>query len=262
MTSTTLPRSERAGLAVLEAGAGRPVVLLHGVGLNAEAWGAQIDGLSGGCRVIAPDMPGHGQSRRLSGQPSLEEYVQAVLPLLDSLTEPAVIAGHSMGALIAVELAALAPAKVCAVAALNAVFERAPEAAAAIRERARRHDGETAPNPTQTLERWFGSEVSPERAACDRWLRAVDPAGYKAAYTAFARAEAPRRETVRAIACPALFATGALDPNSTPQMSRAMADLAPDGRVLVIDDAAHMMPMTHADRVLGALVALAREVWP
>lgn len=39
MTSTILPRSERAGLAVLEAGAGRPVVLLHGVGLNAEAWG-------------------------------------------------------------------------------------------------------------------------------------------------------------------------------------------------------------------------------
>ncbi len=262
MTSTTLPRSERAGLAVLEAGAGRPVVLLHGVGLNAEAWGAQIDGLSGGCRVIAPDMPGHGQSRRLNGQPSLEDYVQAVLPLLDSLTEPAMIAGHSMGALIAVELAARAPAKVCAVAALNAVFERPPEAAAAIRERAGRHDGRTVPDPTQTLERWFGNAASPERAACDRWLRAVDPAGYKAAYTAFARAEAPSRETVRAIACPALFATGALDPNSTPQMSRAMADLAPDGRVLVVDDAAHMMPMTHAHRVLGALVALAREVWP
>ncbi|MEC7963535.1 MAG: alpha/beta fold hydrolase, partial [Pseudomonadota bacterium] len=38
-------------------------ILLHGVGLRAEAWAAQIPVLSDlGFDVLAPDMPGHGQS--------------------------------------------------------------------------------------------------------------------------------------------------------------------------------------------------------
>ncbi|MEC8196265.1 MAG: alpha/beta fold hydrolase, partial [Pseudomonadota bacterium] len=38
-------------------------ILLHGVGLRAEAWAAQIPALRDlGFDVLAPDMPGHGQS--------------------------------------------------------------------------------------------------------------------------------------------------------------------------------------------------------
>lgn len=261
MTSTTLHRSEVAGLSVLEAGKGRPIVLLHGVGLNALAWGAQADGLSRDHRVIAPDMPGHGQSARLSAPVTLSNYVEAVLLLIEGLPEPAVVAGHSMGALIALEIAGRAPSKVCAVAALNGVFERAPEAAAAVQARAGSLDGVRNPDPNPTLERWFGTQASPERTACDAWLRAVDPKGYKMAYAAFACAEGPSRRAISTLACPALFATGGRDPNSTPAMSRAMANLAPDGRVLVIEDAAHMMPMTHAEDVTAVLADLAREVW-
>ncbi|MGK7653901.1 alpha/beta fold hydrolase [Roseovarius sp. B08] len=261
MTSTTLHRSEIAGLSVLEAGKGRPVVLLHGVGLNALAWGGQIDGLSREYRVIAPDMPGHGQSACLSAPVTLSNYVEAVLPLLEGLSEPAVVAGHSMGALIALEIADHSPSSVCAVAALNGVFERAPEAAAAVQARAGSLDGVRNPDPVPTLGRWFGTQGSPERTACDTWLRAVDPKGYKMAYTAFACAEGPSRGTLRGLACPALFATGGRDPNSTPAMSRAMAELAADGRALIVEDAAHMMPMTHAAEVTTALAVLAREVW-
>ncbi|QFT93941.1 AB hydrolase superfamily protein YvaM [Roseovarius sp. THAF9] len=261
MTSTTLHRSEVMGLSVLEAGEGRPIVLLHGVGLNALAWGAQIDVLSRDHRVIAPDMPGHGQSDCLSGSVSMSDYVTAVLPLIEGLSEPTLIAGHSMGALTALEIASCAPSSVCAVGVLNGVFERAPEAASAVQARAGSLDGVQNPGPTPTLERWFGTQGSPARTACDAWLRAVDPKGYKMAYTAFACAEGPSRMAISALTCPALFATGGRDPNSTPAMSRAMAALAPDGRALVIEDAAHMMPMTHAEEVTAALADLAREVW-
>ncbi|WP_299350185.1 alpha/beta fold hydrolase [uncultured Shimia sp.] len=260
MTSTTLPRSEIAGLSAIDAGAGKPVVLLHGVGLQAEAWDKQITALCGTHRVIAPNMPGHGQSPCPSGLRTLADYAQAYLPVLKSLSEPAVVVGHSMGAMIALELARLAPENVRAVAALNAIFERSPQAAEAVQARADALDGATVPDPTSTLARWFGDARSRERSACESWLRAANPLGYKLAYTAFAQEDGPSRQALEALACPSLFATGALEPNSTPAMSRTMAGLAPKGRALIVDGAAHMMPMTHADEVNDALVHLAQEV--
>jgi pimeloyl-ACP methyl ester carboxylesterase len=262
MISTTLPRSELAGLSAIVAGTGRPVLLLHGVGLRAEAWGAQIKALRDTYHVIAPDMPGHGQTPCNAQCKVLGDYVKAVLPLLRMLDEPALVVGHSMGAMIALELASSAPDCVRAVAALNAIFERSDGAKAAVQARAASLDGHTVPDPTPTLERWFGTGQSSQRSACDDWLRMADPLGYKQAYTAFAHADGPSRQALNRLACPALFATGALEPNSTPDMSRMMADLAPQGRALVVDGAAHMMPMTHPADVNSALSAFAQDIWP
>jgi len=261
MTSITLPRYEIGGLSAIIAGDGNPVLLLHGVGLRAEAWQAQIDALCAHYHVIAPDMPGHGQSPHPTGLRRLADYAQAYLPVLEQLGRPVMIVGHSMGAMIALELASREPEKVRAVAALNAIFERSPKAAQAVQERAAALDGVTASNPEATLNRWFADSLSKERDACETWLRAGNPAGYKLAYTAFAHAEGPSRRALETLACPALFATGALEPNSTPEMSRAMAGIAPHGRVQIVENAAHMMPMTHADEVNAALLNLAREVY-
>lgn len=260
MISTTLPRSELAGLSAIVAGTGRPVLLLHGVGLRAEAWGAQIKALRDTHHVIAPDMPGHGQTPCNAQCKVLDDYVQAVVPLLHMLDEPALVIGHSMGAMIALELASSAPECVRAVAALNAIFERSDGAKAAVRARAASLDGNTLPDPTPTLERWFGTGQSSQRSACNDWLRMADPLGYKQAYTAFAHADGPSRQALNRLKCPALFATGALEPNSTPDMSRMMADLAPQGRVLVVDRAAHMMPITHPADVNSALSAFAQDI--
>jgi pimeloyl-ACP methyl ester carboxylesterase len=54
--------------------------------------------------------------------------------------------------------------------------------------------------------------------------------------------------------------TGALEPNSTPAMSEAMAALTPKGRAIIVPDAAHMMPMTHPEVVNAALLDFAAEV--
>src|SRR5919197_5155852 len=57
-------RLELAGIstAVLEGGAGRPVVLLHGPGEYGAKWMRVIPDLVTTHRVIAPDLPGHGAS--------------------------------------------------------------------------------------------------------------------------------------------------------------------------------------------------------
>ena len=256
MTWTTQPRSNIAGLAAIEAGQGAPIVLLHGVGLRAEAWAAQIPVLSKLGHVIAPDMLGHGENLLPENDPELEDFVRSILTLVNSLEEPCVLIGHSMGAMLALEVASRAPQKVQAVAALNAVFEREDAPTLAVRARADALDGVSETDPTVTLTRWFGDQSHAERRACEAWLRGVNPRAYKAAYTAFAYSNTPSRATLTALNCPAIFVTGKDEPNSTPAMSQAMADLAPNGRAIIVEDAAHMMPMTHPQPTNTALVDL------
>ncbi len=257
MTWTTRRRSERSGLAAIEAGAGTRIVLLHGVGLRAEAWNRQIDALAGSYHVTAFDMPGHGDSPVRPEMTCVSDYADAVLA---DLTEPVLMVGHSMGAMIALDLASRAPDRVRGVVALNAVFERSTDAARAVQRRAAELDGVSIADPTGALDRWFGKEASPEREACRDWLCSVTPAGYKGAYTFFAHDRGPRRADLEHLSCPALFMTGAQEPNSTPAMSQAMAALAPNGHAIIVPDAAHMMPMTHAEAVNAALLAFAAEV--
>ncbi len=250
MTSTILPRSNIGSLAAITAGEGPLVLLIHGVGLRAEAWGAQIDALSATCRVIAVDMPGHGGSAPLPATPTLADFVDAIAACLDA---PAVVVGHSFGAMITLGMAIRHPAQVKGVAALNAIYNRDAAAQVAVQERANSLDGKTTADPAATLTRWFGAEASAQRTACETWLRSADPAGYRAAYRVFAHENGPSASDLAVLHCPALFLTGADEPNSTPAMSCDMAALAPHGRAEIIEGAAHMLPMTHAARVNATL---------
>lgn len=256
MIWTTRQRSEIGPLAAIVAGDGPTIVLIHGVGLRAEAWDAQIDALSCHFRVVAIDMPGHGESAALPAPPTLSDYSKTVATCLET---PCVVVGHSFGAMIALDLAIAHPEKVAGVAALNAIYRRDPYARDAVIARAARLDGASVADPSAPLARWFGKTQSPERTACSDWLRSVDPAGYKDAYTVFAHADGPTDAGLKSIACPALFMTGGQEPNSTPAMSRAMSDLAPNGQCAVIEDAAHMMPMTHAADVTARIASFAKE---
>lgn len=259
MTWTTRPRSDFGDLKAICSGAGPIVILLHGVGLRAEAWNAQIDALAERFTVIAPDMMGHGEGPQLrAAKPTLSDYTDVVAEALkaDDRTsgQLVLVAGHSMGALMALDLAVRFPDRVASVAALNAVYQRPQAASDAVMARANTLDGQQAPDPTPTLERWFGSDASPQADACRLWLKTVNPAGYKTAYSTFAGDPGPASAALAQLHCPTLFLTGALEPNSTPAMSHAMAEVAPDGEAVVIQDAAHMAPMTHATEVNGHLL--------
>lgn len=98
-----LPRKHTArGTAYHEVGKGEPLVLLHGVGMRLEAWAPQIEAFSRSHRVIAVDMPGHGESVGLPPGSKLEAFVAWFGGFLDEMAFSEVnVAGHSMGALVA-----------------------------------------------------------------------------------------------------------------------------------------------------------------
>ena len=92
--------------AVLEGGAGLPVVLLHGPGEFAAKWFAVIPELVETHRVIAPDLPGHGAS---GGGGLIDgERVLAWLGALIGRTcpVPPALVGHVVGGAIAVRFVA------------------------------------------------------------------------------------------------------------------------------------------------------------
>ena len=117
------------------------------------------------------------------------------------------------------------------------------------RRRAQELQDEDTVYPKPTLTRWFDDLTLPEAIACDHWLRTVPINGYRAAYSVFANENGPTMSELNVLNTPALFITGGRERNSTPQMSIDMAACCPRGTAHIIEDAAHMMPMTHAGEV-------------
>ncbi len=94
---------------VATAGAGRPVLLLHGFPDSWHLWEQQIEVLAAnGCRVVAPDLRGHGASDRPEpvGAYRLPVLVGDVLAVLahENISSAAVV-GHDWGAVLAWYLA-------------------------------------------------------------------------------------------------------------------------------------------------------------
>jgi (E)-2-((N-methylformamido)methylene)succinate hydrolase len=253
MMSRTLRLSDGLSVRVIEEGTGPTVLLLHGVGLRAEVWEPQIAALRGTHRVVAADLPGHGESDGLAVTPALPDYVAWAARLVQALGAPVAVAGHSMGALITLGLVVERPDLVSRAAVLCPVFRRSPEARAAVLARAEEisvgRGGIDGP-----LSRWFGDETSRLRTKVAGWLRSVPQAGYAAAYRAFATGDAVYADRISSIKRPLLVLTAEGDANSSATMTHAMAAEAPEGRAVVIAGHRHMVPLTAPDLVNAALI--------
>lgn len=92
---------------------GRWIVFLHGSGYSHLSWVLQTRAFAyDGWNVLAPDLPGHGLSEG-DPQGTVEEMAAFVLAVMDAAgAGKAVLAGHSMGGLVALEIARTAPERV------------------------------------------------------------------------------------------------------------------------------------------------------
>ncbi|MFP7570278.1 alpha/beta fold hydrolase [Marivita sp. S2033] len=96
-----------APLPHLRAGRGPVLVLVHGYLGGAAQWEAEIARFSATHDVIAPNLPGFGAAADLPGCDRIEGFAQAVIELLDQLgIDRFILLGHSMGGMIAQEIAA------------------------------------------------------------------------------------------------------------------------------------------------------------
>ena len=238
------------GTAWSRVGSGETLVLLHGVGMNKSVWAPEVNLLSDSFDILVYDMWGHGDSDLPTGELSLTDYTNQLASLLSELGIPkAFVAGHSMGGLIAIDFA-LNHSEMClGMCALNAVFNRTPAQSEAVKKRAADlAAGGVSVNLSETLERWFGQpgthEFPEAEALAQELLLDVNPKGYVAAYSVFAKSDTVHADRLSALKVHALFFTADGDPNSTSEMSKEMASLAPLGSSLVLTGHRHMMTLT------------------
>jgi len=98
-------------------GGGVPLLLLHGFPLDRTVWTAQVLGLAGAARVLAPDLRGFGESAPAGNSApgtttSMDDYAEDVAALLDALGVPAaVVCGLSMGGYVAMAFHRAFPAR-------------------------------------------------------------------------------------------------------------------------------------------------------
>ncbi|MEH7306170.1 alpha/beta fold hydrolase, partial [Neobacillus drentensis] len=97
---------QESSVAYIDSGKGKTIVLLHGFCGSSSYWEFVIPALSTEYRVIAPDLPGHGQSEPLKGSSSIEDIADQVKKLLDALSISEVtMFGHSLGGYITLAFA-------------------------------------------------------------------------------------------------------------------------------------------------------------
>jgi pimeloyl-ACP methyl ester carboxylesterase len=87
-----------------------PILLLHGLGVSGAVWQAFGRRLLPRFAAVAPDLRGHGLSDAPPGGYEPNDYARDLVGLWDGVVMgPAPVIGHSLGSLVAVALASLAP---------------------------------------------------------------------------------------------------------------------------------------------------------
>ncbi len=234
-------------LHVREAGAGRPVVLLHAFPLSSAMWLEQRNALGDRCRVITPDLRGFGGSPLGDDEPSLDAVADDVAAMLDGLDlDRVVLGGLSMGGYAAMAFLRRHPGRVSAlVLADTKATADAPEAAANRERIAARLLSEDSSGVLleEVLPSLLGPTTTRDRPLVAGRVRALVEAAPTAAAAWAQRAMAARPDSLATLLTadvPTLVLRGDEDALSSQADTDAMVEALPQGRLVVLPATGHL----------------------
>lgn len=225
------------------------LVFLHGALNDHSVWSELAGRLARhGLNVLAPDLPGHGRSAG-PALDSVEAMADWLPGLLDAAgLETALLVGHSMGSLVALETAFRTPRRVRGLALLGTAFPMRVSAALLASAR----DDEAA--AIDMVSQW--SHANPElREASRQLMRQVAAHGQPGLLhldLAACNAYAHGQQAIEALDCPVHFLLGSLDKMTPPRAAQALAAAARHATLVEVD-AGHAMMAEQPRAVLDAL---------
>lgn len=239
------------------------VVLLHSGGMSGRQWRRLAEALSPGFRVLLPDFLGTGGNPPWPvGQPfHFQQDVQAVEDLIGG--EPAHLVGHSYGGLIAWTLARRAPERVLSIASYDPVTMGVlhdppdPESLPDMQNTQALTDDTLEPGSESWLERFIDWWNAPGawRALPQPQRDAFLQVGWKMSAEVRSlltdRTPASAYSRVRA---PVLLMRGEFTPVAARRVSDRLAEALPQARLVDVEGAGHMGPITHAPLVNSLVV--------
>lgn len=248
-------------------GGAPPLILLHGRGHAATMWFPLLPALAQKRRVIAIDLPGFGHSSsepftRGSAEDAVRFFVDPVEALLASMKlEDPVLVGHSLGGLIAAEIAlraSLSPGKLVLIGSMGLSPEMTYASRAFFRAVPERVARAVGPRVMKLISPLPDTPVGRRAAALEHELYTV-PGGRPfaaAAFNALFPAVGPafhRRPHLRAITCPTLLLWGEKDAAFPPSIARDAAALMPRATV-TIEPLGHSPHLEAPERALSAIL--------
>ncbi len=222
------------------------LILVHGAGGNHLHWPVELRRLHG-ATVYALDLPGHGRSGG-QGCDTIGDYAQAIVEFLNTTgIEQPIIVGHSMGGAIALTLALYFPTHVAGLVLMGtgARLRVAPAILDGMRSNFEvsvelitrfAWSPETKPALTE-LGRQALMETGPDIllgdfSACDRFNV---------------------MERLGEIEHPTLVIVGTADQLTPPKYARFLAEHIPNARLVLVEDASHMVMLERPLEVTGAV---------
>lgn len=264
----TLVTDARDVVAYDEYGSGPLVVLLHGSPGTSKAWSRVAERLADRFRVIAPTLPGYGETTAApAGTPPDNAYATHVVEaLLAEVGPPRVLAGHSYGGVVALRVALAGVAAPAALALFEPVavpmLAALGDTEAFVTSKAV-FDGYIAAFEKGTgeavgtmVDYWFGA------GAFERMPPPMKE--YLVAHTAHnvrdVRAtfrEQYSLDALRRLSMPVQVVCGTRGPEAMTRICRGIAAQAPLGSLVTLEKATHALTTTHVDAVADLIAALA-----
>jgi len=236
----------------------RNVVFIHGAGNDHSVWALQSRYFAyHGFNLLALDLPGHGKSAG-PALPSIEEMAAWALRVLDTAgIEKAVLVGHSMGSLIALEAAANAPQRAERLVLVATAFPM--KVSDALLNTARAHDHAAV----EMINVWShspGGQTGGNRVP-GQWImggsmrlleRTAEPL-----YNDFNACNqyAAGSDSAAKVACPVLMISGSRDLMTPPRGAKPLAEKLANLESVVIEGSGHDLMVEQPDAVLDALIS-------
>ncbi len=271
-----------AGIAIGRDTPNPDIVFLHATGFNTLAYRTMLAPLGERYHVLALDLRGHGRTRLptpLWGYASWRRHADDVAKLLESrFTVPVTLAGHSLGATVALLLAGRRPDLTASLALIESVMQPAmfysamqvfgattmmralfPLARAARKRRNVFPDRETAVRAFsgRSVFKAFTREML-EDYVSDGLIEDGEGAFKLACAPAYEAATfaAQRHDpwaALRRVSCPLVLLRAERQSTVSPAALRRITALRPDARVATVEGAGHMLPMERPDRARAAI---------
>jgi pimeloyl-[acyl-carrier protein] methyl ester esterase len=235
-------------------GSGPDLVLWHGWGMNLRVFDPLVDRLAAHFRVTSVDLPGHGRS------PSQSRDLETAMPeLLATLPDGCVLAGWSLGGLLAMRAAARAPGRIGALILLHSTPKFVttadwPHGVAGSLLQKFAQSLHTAPE--QTVTDFIDLQVRGSRDAAMvlQQLRTslreqghAQPEALNAGLEMLRHADL--RECATQISLPTLIVAGQYDRVTPPAAAHVLGEIMPDARVEELPRAGHAGFLSHTQTV-------------
>lgn len=250
-----MERVEIDGLQVAyeKAGTGPPLVLLHGFFCDRSLWRAQLDGLSDEFTLVAPDLPGSGDSSDPPEIFHMAAYAECIISLIRRLgIQRPHLVGLSFGSTLALEIYRQQPGLPATLVLASAYAGWAGSLPAElVAERLERTVRQTYLPPEQWVQDWVPGLLTESAPAAlvqqvSAMVSAFHPVGARAMTRAVAAADL--RDVLQRIQVPTLLIYGDKDVRSPLGVARDLHAKIPASVLVVIPGVGHACNVEAAER--------------